>query len=79
MGPLSNISDIIIGDSNITPSLSARNLVSIFDEHLGMEAHVNSVYRSYLFHNISGIRRVLDMKTTVIIVQILVISRLDYC
>ena len=30
-------------------------------------------------HNISSIRRVLDMKTTVIIVQALVISRLDYC
>ena len=46
-----------------------------------MEAHVNSVCRSSFFHlhNISSIRRVLDMKTTVIIVQALVISRLDYC
>ena len=46
-----------------------------------MEAHVDSVYRSSFFylHNMSSIRRVLDMKTTVIIVQALVISRLDYC
>ena len=49
-------------------------------EHLTMEAHVNSVCRSSFFHlhNISSIRRVLDIKTTVIIVQALVISRLDY-
>ena len=78
---LSNISDIIIGDNNITPSPSARNLGAIFDKHLTMKAHVNSVCRSSFFylHNISSIRRVLNMKTTVIIVQALVISRLDYC
>ena len=81
VGHLSNIGDIIIGDNNITPSPSARSLGAIFDEHLTMEAHVNSVCRSSFFHlhNISSIRRVLDMKTTVIIVQALVISRLDYC
>ena len=79
--PLPNISDIMISDNNITPSLSARNHGAIFDEELTMEAHVNSVCRSSSFHlhNISSIRRVLDMKTTVIIVQALVISRLDYC
>ena len=81
VGHLSNISYIIIGDNNITPSPSARNLGAIFDEHLTMEAHVNSVCRSSFFHlhNISSIRRVLDMKTTVIIAQALVVSRLDYC
>ena len=66
VGPLSNISSIIIGDNNITQSASARKLGAIFDEHLTMEAHVNSVCRSSSFHlhNISSIRRVLDMKTT---------------
>ena len=46
-----------------------------------MEAHVKSVCRSSFFYlyNISSIQRVLDMKRTVIIVQALVISRLDYC
>ena len=38
VGPLSNISDIIIVDNNIIPSPSARNLGAIFDEHLNMEA-----------------------------------------
>ena len=78
---LSSISYIIIGDNSITPSPSACNPGAIFDEHLTMEAHVNSVCRSSFFplHNISSIRRVLDMKTTVIIVQALVISPLDYC
>ena len=81
VGHLSNISDIIIGDNDITPSPSARNLGAIFYEHLTMKAYVNSVCRSSFshLHNISSIRRVLDMKTTVIIVQALVISRLDYC
>ena len=49
VGPLSNISDIIIGDSKITPFPSARNRGAIFDEHLTMEAHVNSVCRSSFF------------------------------
>ena len=49
VGHLSNTSDIIIGDINITPSPSARNLGAIFDEHLTMEAHVNSVCRSSFF------------------------------
>ena len=80
VGYLSNMSDIIIGDKNITPSPSACNLGAIFYEHLTMEAHVNSVCGSSFFHlhNISSIRRMLDMKT-VIIVQALGISRLDYC
>ena len=65
VGPLSNISDIIIGDYNITQSSLARNPRAIFDEHLTMEAHVSSVCRSSFFH--------------LIIVQALVISRLDYC
>ena len=78
---LSNISYIIIGDNSITPSPPACNPSAIFYEHLTMEAHVNNVCRSFFFHlhNIRSIRRVLDMKTTVIIVQALVISRLDYC
>ena len=41
VGPYANISDIIIGDNNITSSTSARNLCAIFDEHLTMEVHVN--------------------------------------
>ena len=71
----------IIGENNITPSPSARNLGAIFDAHLTIEAHFNSVCRSSFFHlhNISSIQRVLNMKTTVSIVQALVISRLDYC
>ena len=81
VGPLSNISYIIIGDNNITTFSSAHNLGAIIDEHLTMEAHVNSVCRSSFshLHNISSIRRVFDMKTTVKIVQVLVISRFDYC
>ena len=81
VGPLTNFSDIIIGDNNITPSPSARNLDAIFDENLTIEAHVNSVCRSSFFHlhNISSIGRVLDMKRAVIIVQASVISRFDYC
>ena len=66
---------------SFTPSPSARNLGAIFAEHLTMEAHVNSVCRSSFFHlhNISSIRIVLDMETTVFIVQALVISRPDHC
>ena len=39
-----------LGNNNITTSPSARNIGAIFDEHLTMEAHVNSVCRSSFFH-----------------------------
>ena len=58
VGPLSNIREIIIGENNITPSPSTRNLGAIFDEHLSMEAHVNSVCCSSFFHHSKSARYV---------------------
>ena len=55
VGPLCNIRNIIIGNNNITPSLSARNLIGvIFDEHLTMKAHVSSVGYEGKCHHCPG-------------------------
>ena len=52
---------INVGNTEINPSLSARNLGVIFDSHLNLESHINSVCRSAYFHlrNIRSIRNML--------------------
>ena len=49
---------INVGNTEINLSLSARNLGVIFDCHLNLEFHINSVCRSAYFHlrNIRSIR-----------------------
>ena len=82
VGHLSSISDIIIGDNNITTSPSARNLGAIF-MNICLWRRMPTVFADLLFSTCTTSVAleviVLDMKTTVIIVQALVISRLDYC
>ncbi len=72
---------IQLGSSTITPSSSVRNLGVIFDEQLNFKDHIAKTARSCRFalHNIRKIRSFLTEHTAQIIVQVLVISRLDYC
>ena len=53
---------INVGNTEINPSLSARNLGVIFDSHLNLGSHINSVCRSEYFHlrNIRSIRNMLS-------------------
>ncbi len=72
---------IQLGSSTITPSASVRNLGVIFDNQLTFKEHIAKTARSCRFalHNIRKIRPFLTEHAAQLLVQALVISRLDYC
>ncbi len=72
---------IPLGSSTITPSASVRNLGVIFDDQLIFKEHIAKNARSCRFalHNIRKIRPFLTEHDAQLLVQALVISRLDYC
>ncbi len=72
---------IQLGSSTITPSSSVRNLGVIFDDQLTFKEHIPKTARSCRFalHNIRKIRPFLTQHAAQLLVQALVISRLDYC
>ncbi len=72
---------IQLGSSTITPSASVRNLSVIFDDQLTFKEHIAKTARSCRFalHNIRKIRPFLTEHAAQLLVQALVISRLDYC
>ncbi len=67
--------------STITPSASVRNLGVISDDQLTFKEHIAKTARSCRFalHNIRKIRPFLTEHAAQLLVQALVISRLDYC
>ncbi len=71
---------IQLGSSTITPSASVRNLGVIFDGQLTFKEHIAKTARSCRFalHNIRKIRPFLTQHAAQLLVQALVISRLDY-
>ncbi len=72
---------IQLGSSTISPSASVRNLGVIFDDQLTFKEHIAKTARSCRFalHNIRKIRPFLTEHAAQLLVQALVISRLDYC
>uniref|UniRef100_A0A8C1R1D0 Reverse transcriptase domain-containing protein n=1 Tax=Cyprinus carpio TaxID=7962 RepID=A0A8C1R1D0_CYPCA len=72
---------IQLGSSTITPSTSVRNLGVTFDDQLTFKDHIAKTARSCRFalHNIRKIRPFLTEHVAQLLVQALVISRLDYC
>ncbi len=72
---------IQLGSSTIAPSTSVRNLGVIFDDQLTFKEHIAKTARSCRFalHNIRKIRPFLTEHAAQLLVQALVISRLDYC
>ncbi len=71
---------IKLGSSTITPSSSVRNLGVIFDDQLTFKDHIAKTARSCRFalHNIRKIRPFRTERAAQLLVQALVISRLDY-
>ncbi|KAI4875881.1 hypothetical protein NFI96_009458 [Prochilodus magdalenae] len=69
------------GNSLITPTEDARSLVVILDGQLSFSAHIANPTWScrFLLYNIRRIRPFLSQEATQLLVQSLVISRLDYC
>ncbi len=72
---------IQIDSSTITPSSSVRNIGVIFDDQLTFKDHIAKTARSCRFalHNIRKIRPFLSQHASQLLVQALVISKLDYC
>ena len=66
---------------SLAPSKVARNLGVMIDDQLTFKDHVTSVARSCRFAllNIRKIRPYLTQQATQLLVQAMVISRLDYC
>ena len=79
--PKPAISYVSVGDEQIVPKSSARNLGVIFDECCSMVEHVNKICKTSYYHlrNISKIRKYLTEETTEIFVHAFVSSKLDYC
>ncbi len=72
---------IQLGSATITPSASVRNLGVIFDDQLTFKEHIAKTARSCrcALHNIRKIGPFLTEHAAQLLVQGLVISRLDYC
>ncbi len=70
-----------LGSSNITPSKKARNLGVVIDDKFNFTDHITKTVRSCRFalYNIKKIRPFLSEHATQLLVQALVLSRLDYC
>ncbi len=69
-----------LGSSTITPSKTSRNLGVVIDK-LTVSDHIAKTARSCRFalYNIKKIRPFLSEHATQLLVQALVLSRLDYC
>ena len=76
-----SIDTITISDSSVSPSGLARNIGIIFDNTLCLNDHITKVCQTchYWLNNIRRIRRCLSLTATQLLVQALVLSRLDYC
>ncbi len=72
---------IQLGTSTITPSKTARNLGVVIDDQLNFSDHIAKTARSCRFalYNIRKIRPFLSEHASLLLVQALVKSRLDYC
>ncbi len=72
---------IQLGSSTITPSSSGRNLGVTFNDQLTFKDHIakNARSRRIALYNIRKIRPFLIDQAAQLLVQALVISRLDYC
>ncbi|KAI4879835.1 hypothetical protein NFI96_016477, partial [Prochilodus magdalenae] len=72
---------ISFGNSLITPTEDAGSLGVILDGQLSFSAHIANLTRScrFLLYNIRRIRPFLYQEAAQLLVQSLVISRLDYC
>ena len=71
---------VSVGEQQLQSS-SVRDLGIIYDQHLSMTQHVNSICRIgyYFLRNIGRIRRYLSDDEAKTLIHALVKSRLDYC
>ena len=69
-----------IGSSEINPSLVVRNLGAMLDSKMDMEQYINTVcWLCCQIRQIGHIRKFLTSDATIMLVNSLVTSRMDYC
>ena len=76
-----NISELLIGNSCVLRATSVRNIGAWFDENLKMTTHINKICQSVLYHlhNIRRIKKFLSYENRKLLVQAVIMSRIDYC
>ena len=76
-----NIPFIHVGEDQITPVTSVRNLGVIFDSNLKMDMHITKACQNayYHLHNIRRIRKFLSQEATCTIIHAFITSQIDYC
>ena len=77
---LYNDVSITIGDTVLDCSSQVKDLGAIFDRVLSLRQHVSYTSRSCRFHlrNISRIRKYISQDISIVLINSLVMSRLDY-
>ena len=75
------LDNISIGQCEITPTSSVRNLGVWFDSTLSVNSHINKTcsLAFYYLYNIRKIRKYLSRETTEKLIHAFVSSRIDYC
>ena len=76
-----SIQNIKIGQTEVSPVASARNLGTWFDTHLVMGTQITKTFGSafYYLYNIHHIRKYLSRESAEKLVHTFISSRLDYC
>ena len=76
-----NIPFIHVGEDQITPVTSVRNLGVIFDSNLKVDMQITKACQNayYHLHNIRGIRKFLRQEATCTIIHAFITSQIDYC
>ncbi|XP_036839224.1 uncharacterized protein LOC118965288 [Oncorhynchus mykiss] len=78
--PLKDLS-ITVDNSIVSPSQSAKNLGVTLDNTLSFSANIKAVTRScsFMLYNILGVQPLLTQEVAQVLIQALVLSRMDYC
>ena len=76
-----NIPFIHVGEDQLTPVTSVRNLGVIFDSNLKMDMQITKTCQNanYHLHNIRRIRKFLNQEATCTVIHAFITSQIDYC
>ena len=76
-----NVASFMVGQTDVKPAHSARNIGVVFDESMAMSSHVSSICKSSHYHlrSIGSIRKHISMEACIKLMHAFVTSRVDYC
>ncbi|KAL9965576.1 hypothetical protein ACROYT_G029392 [Oculina patagonica] len=79
--PRPPLESLQIGNVNVVPTSSARNLGAIFDQCFNLEEHIKSICKSSHYHirNLAKIRKYIDEESAKTVVHAFITSNLDNC